>query len=111
MAMNPLRPRRANSTAADESLPLSRGGGKIVRFYSRPVAFQTRPVFPMCDRNGEDNVIPFPHAASAAHVKIRGIQGDNDYHYRMLVNALAAAVLVALVVSGQWMLSTLATIR
>jgi hypothetical protein len=106
-----LWPRRANSAAADESLPLSRGGGKIVRFYSRPVASQTRPAFPIWDRNGKDNVIPFPHAASVARVEIRSIQGDNDYHYRMLVNALAAAVLVVLVVSGEWMFSTLATIH
>jgi hypothetical protein len=78
----------------------------------------------MSDWKGEYNVIRFPRAASAkptlqrcgetarsspVHVKSHSIQGDDDYNHRMLVNALAAAVLVMLVISGEWMFSTLAT--
>ena len=120
-----LRPQGINSTIADHSLSLSDGGGKIIRFYPRAVASQGQPALPMSDRNGEYNVIRFPHAASArsalqrwyetaksssAHVKSHNIQGDDDYNHRMLVNALAAAVLIMLVISGEWMFSTLATI-
>ena len=79
----------------------------------------------MSDWKGEYNVIRFPRAASAKPtlqrwgetaksspevVKNHSIQGDDDYDHRMLVNALAAAVLVMLVISGEWMFSTLATI-
>jgi hypothetical protein len=106
-----LRPQRANSTAAGESLSLSDGRGKIIRFYPHAVASQRQPTLPMWEGKGEDNVIPFPHAASAEHVKNRSIRGDDDYDHRMLVNALAAAVLVVLVVSGEWVFSTLATIH
>ena len=60
-----LRPEGINSTIADHSLSLSDGGGKIIRFYPRAVASQGQPALPMSDRNGEYNVIRFPHAASA----------------------------------------------
>jgi hypothetical protein len=78
----------------------------------------------MSDRNGEYNVIRFPHAASAKSalqrwdetaksspevIKTYSIQVDDDYDHRMLVNALAAAVLVVLVISGEWIFSALAT--
>ena len=78
----------------------------------------------MSDWKGEYNVIRFPRAASAKSAlqgwgetaksspelgKNHGIH-DDDYDHRMLVNALAAAVLVTLVISGEWMFSTLATI-
>jgi hypothetical protein len=118
-----LRPQRINSTTAGDSLSLSDGGAKIIRFYPR--ASQGRPALPMSDRNGEYNVIRFPDAASAKSalqrwdetakswpelVKTHSIQGDDDYDHRMLVNALAAAVLVVLVISGEWIFSALATI-
>ena len=118
-----LRPQWTNSTTADDSLSLSDGDEKIIRFYPRAVASQGQPALPMSDRY---NVIRFPRAASAkptlqrcgetaksssAHVKSHSIEGDDDYNHRMLVNAIAAAVLVMLVISGEWMLSTLATIR
>jgi hypothetical protein len=102
---------KTHSTTAEESLSLSDGGGKIIRLYPRAVASQRQPALPIWDRNGEDNVIPFPHAISAEHVENRSIQGDDDYDHRMLINALAAAVLVVLVVSGEWIFSTLATIH
>ena len=120
-----LRPQGINSTTADHSLSLSDGAGKIIRFYPRAVASQGQPALPMSDRKGEYNVIRFPRAASAkptlqrcgetaksssAHVKSHSIEGDDDYNHRMLVNAIAAAVLVMLVISGEWMLNTLATI-
>jgi len=107
IAMNlTLWRQRTNSTAADESLSASDGVEKIIRFYPRAVASRGQTALPMWD-----NVVPFPRATSAKHVKNRTIQGDDDYGHRMLVNALSAAVLVALVVSGEWMFSTLATIR
>jgi hypothetical protein len=120
-----LRPQWTNSTNADDSLSLTDGGEKIIRFYPRAVASQVQPALPMSDRKGEYNVIRFPRAASAKPtlqrwgetakfspevVKNHSIQGDDDYDHRMLVNALAAAVLVMLVISGEWMFSTLATI-
>jgi hypothetical protein len=120
-----LRPQRTNSTTANDSLSVSDGGGKIIRFYPRAVASQGHLALPMSDRRGEYNVIRFPRAASAkptlqgfaatakslpAHVKSHNIQGDDDYNHRMLVNALAAAVLAILVISGGWMFSTLAAI-
>ena len=112
IAMNlTLWRQRTNSTAADESLSASDGVEKIIRFYPRAVASRGQTALPMWDRKGEDNVVRFPRATSAKHVKNRTIQGDDDYGHRMLVNALSAAVLVALVVSGEWMFSTLATIR
>ena len=119
-----LRPQGINSTIADHSLSLSDGGGKIIRFYPRAVASQGQPALPMSNRNGEYNVICFPHAALAKSlqrwdetaksspelIKTHSIQGDDDYDHRMLVNALAAAVLVVLVISGEWIFSALATI-
>jgi hypothetical protein len=78
----------------------------------------------MSDWKGEYNVIRFPRAASGKSTlqrcgktaksspelgKNHGIH-DDDYDHRMLVNALAAAVLVMLVISGEWMFSTLAAI-
>ena len=120
-----LRRQRTNSTTADDSLSLSHGAGKIIRFYPRAVASQGQPALPMSDRKDEYNVIRFPRAASAkptlrrcgetaksspVHVKSHSIQGDDDYNHRMLVNAIAAAVLIMLVISGEWMFSTLATI-
>ena len=120
-----LRPQWTNSTNADDSLSLTDGGEKIIRFYPRAVASQVQPALPMSDRKGEYNVIRFPRAASAkptlqrcgetaksssAHVKSHSIEGDDDYNHRMLVNAIAAAVLIMLVISGEWMFSTLATI-
>ena len=126
VANRTLRPQRTNSTTADDPLSVSDGSGKIIRFYARAVASRGQPALPMSDRKREYNVIRFPRAASAkptlqrfgetgksssAHVKSRNIQGDDDYNHRMLVNALAAAVLIMLVISGEWMFSTLATIR
>ena len=120
-----LRPQRTNSTTADDSLSLSDGTGKIIRFYPRAVASQGQPALPISDRKGEYSVIRFRRAALAKSglqsgetaksspglVKDRSIQVDNDYDHRMLINALAAAVLAMLVISGEWMFSTLATIH
>jgi hypothetical protein len=98
---------------------------KIIRFHPRAVAFQGRPALPMSDRKDEYNIIRLPRAASAKPppqrwgetaksslelVKNHNIQDDEDYDHRMWVNALAAAVLVILVISGEWMFSTLAAI-
>jgi hypothetical protein len=126
IAANPtLRSQRNNSTTVDASLSLSDGGGKIIHFYPRAIASQGQPALPMSNRKGEYNVIRFPRAASARSalqrwgetaksppdlVKNHGIQGDDDYDHRMLVNAIAAAVLVMLVISGERIFTTLATI-
>jgi hypothetical protein len=118
-----LRPPPTKATA-DGSLSLNDGGVKIIHFYPRAVAPQGQLALPMSDRKGEYNVIRFPHAASSKStvqrsderakswtelVKNHSIQGENDYDQRMLVNALAAAVLAMLVISGEWIFSTLAT--
>jgi hypothetical protein len=38
----------------------------------------------------------------------RGPQGDDDYRQRMFANLLAALVIVALIVSGTWIVETIA---
>jgi hypothetical protein len=107
------------------SLNIARdGGGKIVRLYSRSVAFQQNPPLSKWDKKGEYNVIRFPQVASVKSRLQRGRQtatpeivtncnggGNDDHHQRMRVNAFAAAVLVVLVISGEWIFSTLATVH
>ena len=126
IAANPtVRPQRTNSTTASDSLSLSDGCGKILRFYPRAVACQGQLASPMWDRNGEYNVIRLRRAALAKSalqrgetaksslglVKNRGTQVDDDYDHRMVINALAAAVLAMLVISGEWVFSLLAAIH
>jgi hypothetical protein len=113
------RPQVINSTAAKN---LSGDGGKIIRLYPRAVAFRENPALPMEDKKGEYNVIHFPYVAFVKStrqragkiakstpeiVTNRNSRVDDDYPHRMLENALAAAVLVVLVISGQWIFSTL----
>jgi len=92
-----------HSTTAEDSLSLSDGGAKFIRFYPRAVASREKPGVTMWDKNAEYNVIRFPQVPPNS-------RGDDDYHHRMLENALAAAVFVVLVISGQWIFSTLATV-
>ena len=92
-----------HSTTAEDSLSLSDGGAKIIRFYPRAVASREKPGVTMWDKNAESNVIRFPQVPPNS-------RGGDDYHHRMLENALAAAVFVVLVISGQWIFSTLATV-
>jgi hypothetical protein len=52
------------------------------------------------DSSGEPRV---PRGEAAA-------QRDDDYNHRMLVNLLAAAASLLLIVTGEWIFSTLATV-
>jgi hypothetical protein len=92
------RYQKTHSTTAEDALSRSNGGGKIIRLHPRPVASREQPTLPMWDKNGEYNVIRFP---STDH------RNAVDYNHQMLENALAAAVLIVLVISGQWIFSTL----
>ena len=120
-----MRPQKTHSTRAEDSLSLSNGGGKIIRLYPRAVASREKPALPMWEKNDEYNVIRFSQVAPVKSTLQRGgktgksqpelltnpnSRGDDDYHHRMLENALAAAVFVVLVISGQWIFSTLATV-
>ena len=120
-----VRPQKSHSTTAEDSLLLSNGGGKIIRLYPRAVASRAKPALPMRDKNGEYNVIRFCQIAPVKSTLQRqgktaksqpdlltnpNSRGDDDYHHQMLKNALAAAVSVVLVISGQWIFSTLATV-
>jgi hypothetical protein len=117
-----VRSQTTHSTRAEDSLSLSNGGGKIIRLYPRAVASREKPALPMWDKNGEYNVIRFSQVAPVKSTPQRGgktaksqaeflanpnSRVDYDYHHQMLENGLAAAVLVVLVISGQWILSTL----
>jgi hypothetical protein len=108
-----------------ENLSLSGDGGKIIRLYPRAEAFRKNPTLSNWEKNGENNVIRFPHVASVKLSRRRAGKAakstpeiftnrngriDGDYHHRMLENALAAAVLVVLLISGEWIFRTLATI-
>jgi len=121
-----IRPQKTHSTRAEDSLSLSNGGGKIIRLYPRAVASREKPALPMWDKNDEYNVIRFSQVAPVKSTLQRGgktgksqpelltnpnSRGDDDYHHRMLENALAAAVLVVLLISGEWIISTLATVH
>ena len=44
-----LRRQRTKSTTAEDSLSLSHGDGKIIRFYPRAVASQGQPALPTSD--------------------------------------------------------------
>ena len=111
-------------TTGEVPISLGDGGGKIVRLYPRSVAFQQNPPLSKWDKKGEYNVIRFPQVASVKSRLQRGRQtatpevvancnggGNDDHHQRMRVNAFAAAVLVVLVISGEWIFSTLATVH
>jgi hypothetical protein len=80
------------------------------------------PALRMWDENGEYNVIRLSQVAAVkTALQRRGKTAkfqpklltspnnwsDDDYHHRMLENALAAAVLIVLVIFGQWILSSL----
>ena len=110
-------------TQGEVSISLGDGGGKIVRLYPRAVALQN-PTLSNWDKKGEYNVIRFPQVASVKSRLQRGRQtaspeivtncngvGSRDHHQRMRVNAFAALVLVVLVISGEWIFSTLATVH
>ena len=119
-----VQPQGTHSTTGEGSISLGGGGGKIVRLYPRAVAFQQNPTLSKWDKNGEYNVIRFPQVPSVNSTLQRERQtatpeivtncnggGNDDHHQRMRVNAFAAAVLVVLVISGEWIFSTLATVH
>jgi hypothetical protein len=103
---------------AEDPLFRSDGGGKIIRLYPRAIAFRDKPDLPVRDKN----VIRLPQNASmpqkgrkAANpqpelVTNRNGRRNDDYHHRMLENALAAAVLAVLVISGNWIVRILASV-
>jgi hypothetical protein len=97
LAAQPRYQKTHSTTAADASSP-SNGGAKIIRLEPRTVASWEKPTLPIRDDDGEYNVIRFP---STKH------RNAVDYNPQMLENALAAAVLIVLVISGQWIFSTL----
>ena len=92
------RDQKTHSTTSEEIVSLSNGGAKIIRLEPRTVASWEKPTLPMRDKDGEYNVIRFPSTNR---------RDAGDYNHRMLENALAAAVLIVLVISGQWIFSTL----
>jgi hypothetical protein len=103
---------------AEDSLFPSDGGGKIIRLYPRAIAFRHKPAVPVRDKN----VIRLPQFASMPQkgdkvanaqpelVTNRNGRRNDDYHHRMLENALAAAVLAVLVISGNWIVRILAAV-
>ena len=110
------------STTAEDALSRSNDGGKIIRLHTRPVASREKPTLPIWDKDGECNVIRFSQVAPVKSALQRGgktaksqsklLPSANnwnavDYNHQMLENALAAAVLIVLVISGQWIFSTL----
>ena len=121
-----VQPQGTHSTTGEVSISLGDGGGKIIRLYPRAVASREKPALPMWDKNDEYNVIRFSQVAPVKSTLQRGgktgksqpelltnpnSRGDDDYHHRMLENALAAAVVVVLLISGEWIISTLATVH
>jgi hypothetical protein len=112
---------KTHSTTAADALSPSNGGGKIIRLHPRPVASRERPTLRMWDKNRKYNVIPFSQVAPGSALQRGGNTAKSqskllpsannwnavDYNHRMLENALAAAVLIALVISGQWIFGTL----
>jgi hypothetical protein len=112
---------KTHSTTAADALSPSNGGGKIIRLHPRPVASREQPILPISDKDGKHNVIRFSQVAPGSALQRGGktaipqsklLPGANDwnagdYNHQMLENALAAAVLIVLVISGQWIFSTL----
>ena len=113
---------KIQSTTAEDALSRSNDGGKIIRLHTRPVASREKPTLPIWDKDGECNVIRFSQAAPVKSALQRGGKtaksqskllpsannwNAGDYNHRMLENALAAAVLIVLVISGQAIFSTL----
>ena len=118
-----VQPQGTHSSTGEVSISLG-DGGKIVRLYPRAVAFRQNPMLSNWDKKGEYNVIRFPQVAWVKSRLQRGRQtaspeivtncngvGSRDHHQRMRVNAFAALVLVVLVISGEWIFSTLATVH
>jgi hypothetical protein len=118
-----VQPQGTHSNTGEVSISLG-DGGKIVHLFPHAVAFQQNPRLSNWDKKGEYNVIRFPQVASVKSRLQRGRQtatpeivtncnggGNDDHHQRMRVNAFAAAVLVVLVISGEWIFSTLATVH
>jgi hypothetical protein len=121
------RYQKTHSTTMEDALSPSNGSGKIIRLHPRAVASRQKPTLPIWDKDGEYNVIRFSQVAPVKSALQRGgktaksqsklLPGANnwnagDYNHPMLENTLAAAVLIVLVISGQWILSTLlATFR
>jgi len=117
------RYQKTHSTTSEEIVSLSNGGAKIIRLEPRAVASWKKPTLPMRDKDGEYNVIRFPQVAPGSALQRGGKTAKShskllpsannwnagDYNHRMLENALAAAVLIVLVISGQWIFSTLLT--
>jgi hypothetical protein len=109
------------SSTAKDALSLSNAGGKIIRLHPRAVATRKNPTLPLWDKDGEYNVIRFSQVAPGSALQRGGKTAKShskllpsannwnagDYNHRMLENALAAAVLIVLVISGQWIFSTL----
>ena len=112
---------KIQSTTAEDALSRSNDGGKIIRLHTRPVASREKPTLPIWDKDGECNVIRFSQVAPGSALQRGGktaipqsklLPGANDwnagdYNHPMLENTLAAAVLIVLVISGQWIFSTL----
>ena len=125
--MSPLRTGMVAPTT--DALSLIDGGTKVIRFCSRGAAFSRKAAAQGCSPAGESEVIRFrprgtgpgrelglgswdamdgsPVADLRKYEYAR--EGDDDYRRRMIVNVFAAAVLVVLMITGDWIVSTLAT--
>ena len=96
---------------------LSDGGGKIIRLYPR-ATFRDKPALPVRDKNviRLSQIASMPQKGGKAAnpqpelVTNRNGRRNDDYHHRMLENALAAAVLAVLVISGNWIVRILAAV-
>jgi hypothetical protein len=121
--MSPLRTGVAEPTT--HALPLIDDGTKVIRFRSRAAASSRRAAAWGCGPTGESEVIRFrPRGTAPGRELALGSwdvddlrkyeyprEGDDDYRRRMVVNVFAAAVLVVLMITGDWIVSTLAMTR
>jgi len=103
---------------AEASLFPSDGGGKIIRLYPR-ATFRDKPALPVRDKNviRLSQIASMPQKGARQQTSSQSLSpiaivgANDDYHRRMLENALAAAVLAVLVIAGNWIVSILAAIR
>jgi hypothetical protein len=112
---------KTQSTTPEDALSRSNGGGKIIRLHPRAAASREKPTLPISDKDGQYNVIRISQVAPGSALQRGGKTARShsnllpnannwnavDYNHQMLENALAAAVLIVLVISGQWIFSTL----
>jgi hypothetical protein len=120
---------QTSSTTKDNSLPVIDGDRKVIRFRSYSAAFRQKSGLQTWDRLGESNVVRFrsrdhvfrpepePRRWNATgkswieNIDRYASESDDDYRHRMLQNILATVVLIALVITGCWVVNALATVK